>query len=137
MVVVTSAAAALTSWTEFADIGRKTERYTRAVRSLKALLSWWDSLTEARHCRHLNLGTLSLRDRDANATHYFVALIHIHSQCLFGLEGQCISSVHLCSVSAGGESVEDNHRQSDPKRRVDHRGGAALVDLDHEAARHG
>ena len=46
VVVVTSAAGAVTSWQEFADASRKTERYTRAVFRLKNLLSWWKALTE-------------------------------------------------------------------------------------------
>lgn len=45
VAIVISATTVLTSWVEFSDMERKTERYTRAVRSLKALLSWWDSLT--------------------------------------------------------------------------------------------
>jgi hypothetical protein len=45
-LVIASAAAALTSWTEFADTGRKVERYTRAVVELDNLVSHWKSLTE-------------------------------------------------------------------------------------------
>jgi len=45
-LVIASAAAALTSWTEFADTGRKVERYTRAVVELENLVSHWKSLTE-------------------------------------------------------------------------------------------
>lgn len=46
VVVVTSAASLLTSWTEFADLQRKTERHNRAIRALRKLLSWWHSLSE-------------------------------------------------------------------------------------------
>ena len=46
VVGVTSAAAALTSWQEYADVARKTERYTRAAFELENLLSWWKSLSE-------------------------------------------------------------------------------------------
>ena len=45
-VVVTAAAAAFTSWMEFADIGRKVERYTRAVVDIQNLLSSWKSLSD-------------------------------------------------------------------------------------------
>ena len=45
-LVITSAAAAITSWTEFADTGRKVERYTRAVVELENLVSSWKNLTE-------------------------------------------------------------------------------------------
>ena len=46
VVAVTSGAAALTSWQEYTDVGRKTERYTRAAFELQNLLSWWKSLSE-------------------------------------------------------------------------------------------
>eukprot|EP00966_Prymnesium_polylepis_P010853 249905-Prymnesium_polylepis.1 len=46
VAVVTAAASALTSWVEFSDTARKTERYTHAVNSLEKLLYWWDSLSE-------------------------------------------------------------------------------------------
>eukprot|EP00966_Prymnesium_polylepis_P150771 3482611-Prymnesium_polylepis.2 len=46
VVAVTSATAGITSWQEFADTARKTERYTRAVFALTNLLSWWNSLGE-------------------------------------------------------------------------------------------
>ena len=39
-------AAALTSWQEYTDVGRKTERYTRSVQGLRDLLDWWRSLGE-------------------------------------------------------------------------------------------
>jgi len=45
-LVIASASAMLTSWTEFADTGRKVERYTRAVVELENLVSRWKSLTE-------------------------------------------------------------------------------------------
>ena len=46
VVAVTSGAAALTSWQEYSDVTRKTERYTRAAFELQNLLSWWKSLSE-------------------------------------------------------------------------------------------
>jgi hypothetical protein len=46
VIGITSFAAAVTSWQEFADMARKTERYTRAVFGLTNLLSWWNSLGE-------------------------------------------------------------------------------------------
>ena len=45
-LVIISAAATITSWTEFSDIGRKTERYTQAIVELVNLLSHWKSLSE-------------------------------------------------------------------------------------------
>lgn len=46
VVTITSLAAAVTSWSEFADLRRKMERYNRAIRTLRKLLSFWMSLTE-------------------------------------------------------------------------------------------
>jgi len=45
-IVVTSAAAAVTSWMEFSDTAHKIERYTRAVIDIQNLLSAWKSLSE-------------------------------------------------------------------------------------------
>ena len=45
VVLVTALSAAVTSWAEFSETARKTQRYTRAVTSLEVLLSWWASLT--------------------------------------------------------------------------------------------
>ena len=44
VVLATATAAAVTSWVEFSDAARKTERYTRALYSLRKLLAWWASL---------------------------------------------------------------------------------------------
>ena len=46
VAVVSSVAAAFLSWTEFTDVARKMERYSIAIRSIKKLLSWWESLSE-------------------------------------------------------------------------------------------
>ena len=45
-LVIAAAVSMLTSWTEFADTGRKVERYTKAVVELKNLVSYWKRLTE-------------------------------------------------------------------------------------------
>ena len=45
VVLVSTAAGAATSWTEYSDVQRKTERYTRAIFELQNLVSWWDSLS--------------------------------------------------------------------------------------------
>lgn len=44
VTIATATAAATTSWNEFTDAGRKAERYTRALYSLRKLLAWWASL---------------------------------------------------------------------------------------------
>jgi hypothetical protein len=44
VVIVSSVAGALTSWAEFRDVSRKLERYNNTLRSIKKLLSFWDSL---------------------------------------------------------------------------------------------
>ena len=46
-VCVTSAAAMVTSWVEFSDYGKKTERYTRAVVEIRNLKSRWTCTLEA------------------------------------------------------------------------------------------
>lgn len=46
VILVTSAASLIVSWTEFADLAHKGERYTLAAQSLKKLLSWWNALSE-------------------------------------------------------------------------------------------
>ena len=45
-LIVTTAGACLTSWSEFSDVGSKTERYTQAIAELMNLLSYWKSLPE-------------------------------------------------------------------------------------------
>ena len=45
-VLVTSAAACLTSWMEFTELGLKCERYTRAVVDIQNILSAWKSLSD-------------------------------------------------------------------------------------------
>ena len=40
-VVLTTVAAAITSWSEFSDVSRKTERYNRALVELANLRSGW------------------------------------------------------------------------------------------------
>jgi hypothetical protein len=45
-IVATAAAAGITSWTEFTDVARKTERYSRGVVEIENLLSFWKSLSE-------------------------------------------------------------------------------------------
>merc|ERR1712146_706321 len=39
-------ASAITSWTEFIDTGRKLERYSTAIREIKKLIAWWESLSD-------------------------------------------------------------------------------------------
>ena len=57
-MVVTSAAAATTSWTEFSDVDRKCERYTRATVSLQNLLSNWKSLPEVEKSSPVEINNL-------------------------------------------------------------------------------
>ena len=58
VVMVTSFAGAIISWTEFSEIGKKIERYSRAVRSLKKLLAWWDVLTDVERAGTDNISSL-------------------------------------------------------------------------------
>jgi len=43
---VTSLSGAVVSWSEYSEVVRKIERYTRAVRALKKMRCWWDVLTD-------------------------------------------------------------------------------------------
>jgi len=72
VILVTSAAAAATSWSEFADTQRKTERYTRSVQGLRDLLDWWRSLNEVEKASktvisHLVNGTESIINAEQTA----------------------------------------------------------------------
>ena len=58
LIGVTAFAGSVISWSEFSETGRKIERYTRAVRSLKKLLSWWDILTDVERAGTDNISTL-------------------------------------------------------------------------------
>ena len=58
VVGVTVFAGSLVSWSEFSETGRKIERYSRAIRSLKKLLSWWDVLTDVEKAGTDNISTL-------------------------------------------------------------------------------
>ena len=56
--VVTAAAAALTSYIEFADTGKKMHRYSRSIISLKNLITWWNSLSDAQKSTAANITQL-------------------------------------------------------------------------------
>ena len=56
--VVTAFSSALVTWSEFSDLSRKLERYTRLVRNLKKLLSWWCSLSEVEKASTQNIAVL-------------------------------------------------------------------------------
>jgi hypothetical protein len=58
VTVVSAFASIATSWMEFADAGRKVERYTRAITSMKKLLSWWKSLSEVERAATENISML-------------------------------------------------------------------------------
>lgn len=57
-LVITSAAAMVTSWVEFADHGKKTERYTRAVVEIKNLKSRWTCFMEEEKAAPANIAYL-------------------------------------------------------------------------------
>ena len=58
VVLVSAAAAALTSLVEFADVQRKVERYSRAVIELRNLLAWWSSLSGVQRASTSTIATL-------------------------------------------------------------------------------
>ena len=61
VVLVTSGIAAVTSWVEFTEVTLKIQRYSRATRSFKKLLNWWDSLDEVEKASTETISTLILR----------------------------------------------------------------------------
>jgi hypothetical protein len=46
VAALSALAGAFTSWSEFCDVGRKLERYSNSIRSIKKLLAWWESLSD-------------------------------------------------------------------------------------------
>lgn len=44
VAAVSALTAAITSWSEFTDVGRKLERYSSAIHSIKKHVDCWDSL---------------------------------------------------------------------------------------------
>ena len=58
--MATAASSAITSWSEFADLESKSERYTRAISGLRNLLDWWKSLTEVQKASRESIGHLVL-----------------------------------------------------------------------------
>jgi hypothetical protein len=58
VTIVAAFASIATSWNEFLDAGRKVERYTRAITSLKKVLTWWKSLSEVERAAKDNISML-------------------------------------------------------------------------------
>ena len=58
VVLVTAFGSAVVSWTEFAETTRKIERYERAIRAIKMLLSWWDVLSDVEKAGAENISIL-------------------------------------------------------------------------------
>merc|ERR1711861_73750 len=44
--MVTAIVSAVTSWSEFTDVGRKVSRYSGVIRSLRKTKAWWESLVD-------------------------------------------------------------------------------------------
>jgi len=60
VAIISALAAAVTSWTEFTDAGRKIERYSAAVRSIKNVHSWWLSISEVEKASSESIARLLL-----------------------------------------------------------------------------
>jgi hypothetical protein len=58
VVCATSLSGAVVSWSEYSEMARKIERYTRAVRALKKLQSWWEVLTDVEKAGTENISLL-------------------------------------------------------------------------------
>ena len=58
VIAITSFASAVVSWSEFSETGRKLERYSSAVRSLKKVVAWWQTLTDVERAGADNISML-------------------------------------------------------------------------------
>jgi len=58
VVVVTALAGTVTSWSEFADMSRKVQRYTGAIQNIKKLLVWWNTLSDVEKAGVENIASL-------------------------------------------------------------------------------
>merc|ERR1712087_535486 len=58
VAILTSAASAVTAWSEFKDGRRKTERYSNSVDGLRDLVSWWDSRSRLEQCSNVHINSL-------------------------------------------------------------------------------
>mmetsp|Transcript_26964 Transcript_26964/g.65555 ORF Transcript_26964/g.65555 Transcript_26964/m.65555 type:complete len:789 (-) Transcript_26964:229-2595(-) len=70
VAIISAAGAAITSWQEFTDTGRKIERYTNAVRSIKNVHSWWFSLSEVEKASAENITSLIMTGEAIIANEY-------------------------------------------------------------------
>jgi len=60
VALLSALASAITSWAQFRDLGRKIDRYNGAVRHIKELITWWDSLGEVEKASNINAARLVL-----------------------------------------------------------------------------
>merc|ERR1712187_727787 len=51
-------AGTVTSWSEFADMSRKVQRYTGAIQNIKKLLVWWNTLSDVEKAGTENIASL-------------------------------------------------------------------------------
>jgi len=58
VVCATAFSGAILSWIEYSEMARKIERYTRAVRALKKLQSWWEVLSDVEQAGTENISLL-------------------------------------------------------------------------------
>mmetsp|Transcript_7134 Transcript_7134/g.18715 ORF Transcript_7134/g.18715 Transcript_7134/m.18715 type:complete len:198 (-) Transcript_7134:123-716(-) len=59
--IVSAFSAAVTAWIEFRDLDRKLERYSRSVRDIRNLVSWWSSLSEVEKASPENASRLVMQ----------------------------------------------------------------------------
>merc|ERR1712176_1079835 len=56
--IVAAVASAITSWSEFSDLGSKVQRSSKSVQALLNLHTWWCSLTAAEQASTANITQL-------------------------------------------------------------------------------
>ena len=114
-VVVTAAAAAFTSWMEFTDIGRKVERYTRAVVDIQNLLSGWKSLSDVEKSNPVEIAEL-VRNGESILSSERVAWVSTANRSLQGRDAEARDDA---SADEGrGDGVQQRGEQQTRSARV-------------------
>ena len=111
-LIVTSAAAMITSYMEFSDVARKTERYTRSAVELENLLSYWKSLPDAEKASTSSIDHLVLTG-EAIISEELVAWVSTAQKSSQGnKDGQALSNEGSTANLGRNHSQGMNERES-------------------------
>lgn len=61
VILVSAVSSSICSWVQFRGLDRKIDRYNCAVRQIKNLTAWWDSLSDAEKASPVNISDLVLQ----------------------------------------------------------------------------